>query len=497
MTHQRPARFLLMLTLFATLAVLPACTVNPATGEQTFTAFMSPEKEKEVGAEEHPKIIRQFGGAYEENDLGAYVAQIGLKLLKVSELPDDAFRFTVLNDDKINAFALPGGYVYVTRGLIALAENEAELAGVIAHEIGHVTARHTAERYSKTVAANIGLSIVGVIGSIYGAPREATQALSVGAESLLKGYSRDQELQSDELAVRYMTRAGYDPNAMSSFFKKMKAHDELRAAISGQPTNEESFNFRSTHPRTTDRIEQAITLANANGLSNPYIGRDPFLDRLDGIIFGDDLEQGIRRGRDFQHPYLQLAFTVPEGFVLINTPKQVIARHSNESVILFDMEDSDKARSITDIRRYLVSDWGGKIKLGNVERLDINGMEAWTGNVRRKTKSGPRDIRLLAILGDDAEIFRLVFMTPIDAFDAMAEGLKRTTYSFRRLSDSEAAAIKPLRINVINTTGGDTQRSLSERMSMETYAQEWFDLINAGTVQDGIAANSRVKIISE
>ncbi|HIM26208.1 MAG TPA: peptidase M48, partial [Rhodospirillales bacterium] len=142
-----------------------ACSTNPATGQQSFTAFMSRAEEIRIGAEEHPKIIKEFGGAYKDARLHAYIKRTGLALARKSEVTDLPYTFTILNDDKVNAFALPGGYVYITRGLLALAENEAEMAGVLAHEIGHVTARHSAERYSTAQATNLGLMVLGVLGS--------------------------------------------------------------------------------------------------------------------------------------------------------------------------------------------------------------------------------------------------------------------------------------------------------------------------------------------
>ncbi len=479
------------------LAVLPACSVNPATGQSSFTAFMSPADEKRIGAEEHPKIIEQFGGAYEEGKMAPYVEHIGERLSLVSELAGEKFTFTVLNDDTINAFALPGGYVYVTRGLIALAENEAELAGVVAHEIGHVTARHTAERYSTAMATNIGLTILGIVGAVYGAPGSATDLISRGADSILKGYSRDQELEADMLGVRYIARAGYDPEAMSSFFNKMKGHDELQSDISGKPSNEESFNHASTHPRTSKRIHQAIELAKETNVENPVFGTDLFLNAVDGIIFGDDPEQGIRRGRDFMHPGLKFQFRVPEGFVLKNTPDRVIAEHPNGSAIIFDMENPKKAQKIDDIRSYLVNTWGKTLSLRNVEELDINDMNAWTGSMRRNTRSGPRDIRLIVIRGDASQIFRLAFLTPIDEFDKMAKGLKRMTYSFKRLSQAEADAIKPWRVKVITADNTTTPENLAKKMDKTDHAQQWFELLNMTALQDGIEAGERLKIIGE
>ncbi len=490
-------RFYALFGVMTILHMLAACTVNPATGEQSFTAFMSPEDEKRIGAEEHPKILKQFGGAYDEVQVAGYAAQLGTGLVKVSELPDEQFRFTVLNSDEINAFALPGGYVYVTRGLIALAENEAELAGVIAHEIGHVTARHTAERYSQAMVANIGMSIASIIGSVYGAPRGTADLLSVGAEAVLSGYSREQELEADMLGVRYLGRAGYDTNAMKTFFEKMKAHDELQAAMTGTPTGEESFNFRSSHPRTTERIAQAIELASNGATTSTRIERDRFLDHIDTMIFGDDPKQGIRRGREFVHQDLRFKFTVPAGFILFNSPSQVLARHKNGTVAIFDMEDPDIARSVIDLRRYLIDRWGGKLDLRNVEQININGMNAWTGSLNKMTQKGQRDIRLIAIRGESDEIFRFVFLTPTELFSQMAEGLKRMTYSFERLSYAEAAKVKPLRIRVVDTSEGDTAETLSESMTIREFSHEWFNLINTNHLKDAYPAGERVKLIME
>ena len=203
--------------LIAPLLALSGCTINPATGEQSFTVFMSPAEEREVGSREHPKILKQFGGVYGDAELANYVHRVGTSLARVSEMPDLEFKFTVLNDDQVNAFALPGGYVYITRGLLALADDEAEMAGVIVHEIGHVTARHAAERYSRAVAARIGLSLIDVLASVAGAVTGTTDFVSLGAQLYLQGYSRDQEFQADMLGIRYLARAGYDANAVTAF----------------------------------------------------------------------------------------------------------------------------------------------------------------------------------------------------------------------------------------------------------------------------------------
>ena len=228
---------LLALLLIPALALPSACArvVNPATGQTEFTA-MSPAQEQEIGEEQHPQVLMQFGGPYDDAELQSYVSRIGDELAAVSELPELDFTFTVLNSEVINAFALPGGYVYITRGLLALADNEAELAGVMAHEIGHVTARHSAQRYSRGVLAQGGLAIGTVLAGVLGGGAAADlvqQAGGLGAQAYLAGYSRDQEFQADELGVRYMARAGYDPTAMSSFLEKLERNDQLMRRLSG------------------------------------------------------------------------------------------------------------------------------------------------------------------------------------------------------------------------------------------------------------------------
>ena len=194
----RDRRAIRVPALSLALVALAACTTNPATGRNSFTGFMSPQQELQIGAEEHPKILATFGGAYDDAGIAAYVDEVGQRLARNSDLPELKLTFTVLDSSIVNAFALPGGYVYVSRGLLALARNEAELAGVLAHEIGHVTARHSAQRYSQTIIAGLGAN---VLGAVVGAP--AGQLAQLGAATYLSAYSRDQEFEADTLGVRY------------------------------------------------------------------------------------------------------------------------------------------------------------------------------------------------------------------------------------------------------------------------------------------------------
>lgn len=483
---------LFVLALSVPLLGLGACSVNPATGKQSFTAFMSPEKEREVGAREHPKIIEQFGGVYDSPELGYYVARIGAKLAFYAELPDQDYTFTILNDDKVNAFAVPGGYVYVTRGLLAIASDEAEMAGVLAHEIGHLTARHTAQRYSATMATNIGLQVLGVIGSAAGAPVGAGQLASFGAQVALQSYSREQELESDMLGVRYLSRAGYDPEAMTGFFLKLQAHTKLQAVMRGEKDRSENFSIMSTHPLTSERIDEAERLAAAATSYSRERGKYTYDDEIDGLIFGDDPKQGIRRGRVFEHPELGIRFEVPRGFTMINTPSSVVARDEGGAVIIFDMAAAKTVRQAGGIARYMaaINVKGDRIK--NIERLTINDMDAVTGTARL----GKQDLRLLVIEESRDQFFRLQFRTPPARTKGLAVDFRRTTYSFMRLTRDEIDAIQPLRIGFKTVDDGDSARTLAADMPMGKFNLQWFELLNNIKPGAYLEPGSLVRVIS-
>ncbi len=491
---RRPFTFAAMLAVAAPLA-LGACTTNRATGEQSFTAFMSEEDELRVGAEEHPKMLKEFGGAYSDAQLEALVASLGRKLAAVSELPNLQFHFTVLNDKTVNAFALPGGYVYVSRGLIALCEDEAELAGVVAHEIGHVTARHTAERYSHAVAANLGLTALGVVGSVLGVPSGVGNLASFGAQAALQSYSRSQEMQADFLGVRYMTRAGYDPHALTSFFAKLDAHTRIEAEKEGRPAD--NFSVMSTHPRTADRIQQAARLAETSMPKDAIRGRGPFLDKVDGVIFGEDPKQGFVRDSDFIHPDLGFRFTFPPGMRVDNTPSKVVATDGQGTTIVFDAENPKVASGMGDLRDYLRRTWGAKLALSGVEQLDINGLEAATGQARAGTNQGPRDIRLVAIRLSRDHLYRFMFVTTPQATGRMSDALRRTTYSFRGLTKEEANSILPPRIRVTSVRAGDTPATFFANMPLGRFNEAWFNALNLNVVADGLAPGERVKIVTK
>ncbi|MCZ6720207.1 MAG: M48 family metalloprotease [Proteobacteria bacterium] len=488
-----PLRALLLpLTLLGGLVFgLSGCTTNPVTGGQSFTPFMSPADEKRIGAEEHPKLLAEFGGAYEEGGVANYVSSIGNLLKRTSETPNERFTFTVVDSPVVNAFALPGGYVYVTRGLITLADDEAELAGVIAHEIGHVTARHTAERYSRGMIAGLGAGLLGILTE----SPQLGQLGQLAAAAYIQGYSREQEFEADALGIRYMTRAGYDPRAMASFLTSLEAGDRLAQKIAGKEGTEPAMDLFRSHPRTGDRIARAAEAARSQSHQTLALDREPYLAAIDGLLYGDSPAQGFVRGRLFIHPELLFRFEAPPGFRLRNSSEAVIGEHENGALIIFDgAKPSSANQGMLD---YLRNDWAKGRGLESAERITINGLPAATGQTRINTNEGRYDARLVAIRLSADAIYRFLMLTPRAVTDALNEGLRRTTFSFRRIGPSEAAQYRTRRLQIVVVGAGDTPEGFARLMRVDDFPLETFRVLNGLRPGEALRAGQRVKIVVE
>ncbi|TAN59103.1 MAG: peptidase M48 [Rhodospirillales bacterium] len=477
---------------------LAGCSVNPATGQSSFTGFMSADDERRVGSEQFPVLIKEFGGEYRDSRLHSYLASVGNQLVRHSETPDAKFTFAIVNSDIVNAFALPGGYVCVSRGLMALCQDEAELAGVVGHEIGHVVARHSAQRYSQGMAANIGLMAAAVGLSVIGAGQAGQSLMNVaqyGAQAFLQSYSREHEMEADQLGLRYLSRTGYEPVAMVNFLESLRKHSILQARMAGQPEdNVDNFDMMATHPLTKDRIQQASQLAGASRPQTPRFERKAYLDAINGLLFGDDPEQGMLKGRSFMHPGMRFAFDVPKGFRVSNTPSKVVASNPKGAAIVFD---GAKPRGSGSIAGYLAREWAARANLSNIETVSINGMEAATGLTQGQTNGGQVvSIRLLAIRFAPDQIFRFTFLTPRNQAHAFDEDFKHTTYSFRRLSAEEAARVKPLRLIVVDARAGDTPERLGGNMPFEEFNPDWFKLLNDIDPGQTLQKGQTIKVIA-
>ena len=474
----------------ALAVILLGCTApNAATGQSGFTLFMPPGEEARIGRQEHPKVLARFGGVYDALETGAYVAAIGGRLAHHAGRPGLRYTFTVLNTPTVSAFAVPGGYIYVTRGLIALANSEAELAGVLAHEIGHIVARHTAQRYSRAVVAQLGTAVLGAVtGS-----REVGQLAQLGSELYLKSFSRKHEFEADTLGVKYLLATGYEPSAQALFLESLIQHKQLETALAGKRGGEPEAGFLSTHPRTPERVRRAIAAAGGGDSGRPR-RRQEYLERIDGLLYGDDAAQGFVRGRAFYHPMMRFAFEVPPGFRLVNTIERLIAKGPDGALVVLDGADKPVRG---DVMTYLTRVWAPGLALRDVELLDINGFRAATGRGTVRSRPRAMDIRLIAIRFRPDIVLRLSLITPHRLSAALSEDLRRMTYSFRALSEAEAAALRPQRIKVVTVQPGDSLESLAARMPFPDFRSERLRTLNRLPPGAPLTPGQRLKTVVE
>lgn len=472
----------------AALCALSACSTNPATGKQQFAALMSPAQENNVGAQEHRKIMAEYGNAYEGTALAAYVSGIGARLTQNTERGDVQYKFFVLDTPMVNAFALPGGYIYVTRGLLALANSEAELASVLAHEIGHITGRHSAERYSQGVLTSLGAAVLSAAAD----NNTASQALGLGAELYTKSYSRGQESEADDLGIRYLSRAGYDPRAMARFLSSLDHHSALESEIAGV-NGQKSFSYFSTHPRTADRVQQAMAIA-ANYPPPPGGNTgDSYLQAIEGLVYGDNVQQGFARGRDFYHPGMGFAFSVPDGFRINNAPRQVIATGNGGAVILFDAAGNPQR---LDPMTWTKNVWMKGEPLAGAESITINGMAAATASFPGKVNGQPMTVRIVAVAWSPDKMFRFQMAIPQNASADTIEGFKRTTYSLRPMTGEEKQSIRPWNIQIVTAGTTDTVATLARQQPFESLQAERFRVLNGLKGSEDTVPGKKYKLVS-
>ena len=480
MTHKSVSKLMIAVSA-ALLVAVGALTPRPASADWLSGI------ERSLGAQQHEQLVRAFGGAYENPQVQDYVDSLGQFLARTSEQPDLDYTFTVLDSPVINAFALPGGYVYVTRGLMALAANEAELAGVLAHEIGHVNAHHGLNRVGAGIFGELAALGLGVLLG-----EEAAQFGSSVAQLGLRAYSREQEYEADLLGVQYLARAGYDPWAMAGFLDNLLRQSRLEAEIAGQPGAPDAFNILATHPRTVDRIEQAIRQAGLTDVQDPMTARDLYLRKIDGLLYGDSPEDGFVRGRSFAHPQLRFAFEVPEGFRLLNGQTQVIAVNGEGVRVVFDRAKPESDSLFT----YLQREWAGEeVPLEQLSDFVVDGLPAAVALARIETRQGPRHLRLAAIRMPDDTVYRFLFATTPEQSSRYADAFVDTLYSFRRLSADEAETLKPRRLVLHKVEPGESVASLARRLPFADYREARLRALNGLESDQDVQTGQTVKLI--
>ena len=479
---------------FAAVA-LAACTASPPSGVPQ-ASLAAPAKQADATGippavlREHQRILATYGGVYNDPRLQTMIEQMVERLVAASERPDLHYKVTMLNSKSVNAFALPTGQLYVTRGLVALANDDSELASVLAHEMGHVIARHAEIREEQARQADL---VSRVVTDVVTDP--AAGALALAKSKLaLASFSRAQEFEADAIGVGIAARAGYDPYGAVRFLTSMEHNSELKPEQSGA-INPSAPDFLSSHPATPERITQA--LANARQYRPPATdgGTDfarakaAYLSDINGIVYGEDPSEGFVRGRRFLHPKLGFTFTAPDGFALDNTAQAVlgIKRGGGEALRL----DVVRVPAEQTLAEYLTSGWIEHIDPATVEDVTINGFPGASA----AAKGDQWDFRLYAIrFGSD--VYRFIFAAK-HRTPEIDRAFRESIGTFRRMSLAEIEDAKPLRLQLVTVGPGDTVEKLAGRMAVADRAVERFRVLNGLDPGDRLKPGSEVKIVVE
>ena len=437
--------------MLASLLVLGACAVNPATGRREL-ALVSEGQEIQMGREADPQIVDQLG-LVEDEAIQRYVSDLGLRLAAVSERPDLPWTFRVVDDPTVNAFALPGGFIYVTRGILQHFDSEAELAGVLGHEIGHVTARHSVSQMSRQQLQQIGLGVGMVLSENV---RDLGGLLSAGMQLMNLRYSRGDETQSDELGLRYMAELGYDPTAMIGVF------DMLAQVGSGGEGGGRIPEWQLTHPYPENRAYNIREFIVEAGLpSDGTIERAPYLRRLDGLVYGEDSRQGYFKDTRFVHPELAFELSFPNGWRTINQRSVVAAIEPSEESVITLQVASDAGSPAEALRAFLEQEG---ITAGSAREETSGGVQRARAEFEAAAEQGTVRGEVAFIRHGDLT-YRMLGYAPSAAWGRHAGSVSSAISSFGPLTDPAILAAQPWRVEI---------RTLSGATSLGTYATSNF-----------------------
>jgi predicted Zn-dependent protease len=466
--------------------VLAGCTSISGNGGPTAAIFGAGEAAQRtsgqgsVDTEEHSRIVAAYGGIYHNAKVEQALVPIVSRIVAASDRPDQPYRITILNAPAINAFALPGGYLYVTRGLLALANDSSEVAAVLAHEMGHITANHAVARQNKAREALIVSKAVSEV-------LDDKELALTSSQRTLASFSRQQELEADSIGVKTIGKAGYDPFAAARFLGAMARFSDFRSSMTLRDKRPE---FLASHPATPERVEFAEKAARQFGA--PGIGdidRDRYLDGVDGMVFGDDPGQGFVRERTFVHPGLAIGFTVPEGFIIDNTSEAVLATGVDGTALRFDAVGLAQGTQLAD---YLKSGWINGLDETTIRSFSVNGLQAASAEARAKGWF----FRIAVIQAGGAATYRFIFANET-ANAAFAEASRTTVESFRSFTAAELASLKALNIRVITAAAGDTEAILARRMRGVDRPRELFRALNDLEPGVRIEPGTKVKIVTD
>ena len=467
-------------------------TAGPAV-PKPFTA-----QEKNQGAKYHTEILKEFGGPMQSPQT-AYVVRVGKNIAMQSGLGNaqSDFNVTLLNSSVNNAFALPGGYVYITRQLVALSNDEAEMAGVLGHEVGHTAARHSEKRKNNATLAGllgVGGSILGAVlgnsGGLLGALGGGLQQYAGPlAQVFSLKYSRTQEEEADDYGIRYLSKAGYEPSAMASMLNSLALQTNVDTQVAGLVDNRVP-EWASTHPDPARRVSRAASRSKSYPASS-LRNADAHLAAIDGMLYGDDPAQGVVEGQDFRHPQLKMQFTAPYGFGMQNSSDAVtINGNSGKAIFTSGAFDGNRSSYIAKALKAVSGD-SGTIPAGEIRRTTVNDIPAFYTNAVVNTQQGQRVVTVFAYEWAPGTAYHFVTITASNAnpFDRMFA-------SMARLTAAQAATVKPRKLRVVTAGPQDNVASLAARMAYSSLQTERFRALNGLSSNATIRAGQKLKIVT-
>ncbi|HVY51706.1 MAG TPA: M48 family metalloprotease [Devosia sp.] len=432
-----------------------------------------------IGARENPKIIASYGGIYSDRPAEIMLAQIVSKLLSAADQPNTRFTVTILDSPVVNAFALPGGYIYVTRGILALANDQSELAAVLAHEISHVILKHAQARTSRIRTTAL---VDKVVSGVFGGDPRTDQATSQ-AQLSLAAFSQAQELAADREGIMIAGRAGFDPHAAARFLGAMG-----RFAQYTQGDVDQGADFLSSHPSTPDRIQKATEIARSF-FGAPGIGeqnRGDYMSAIDGLTFGDSPQQGAISGQRFIHPGLKFTFTVPPGYNLQISNGAVVGVAGDGEAVRFDSASVPDTMTLTD---YLKSGWIAGLDAGSVQAQTLNGFDTASG----KAATDQWNFRV-KVVRYGGKVYRFIFAARIDS-ELFARGADQTIASFRQTTPADLRQVHTLQIKTVTAGPVDSADSLTRRMGAVSDAANLFYILNNLYPGDPVTPGAPYKVV--
>ena len=468
------------------MLALAGCATNPVTGNREFV-MMSEAQEIAMAREADGEVRREMG-LYEDDALQRYVEEIGLELASRSHRPELPWSFAIVDSPAVNAFALPGGFIYLTRGIMPFLGDEADLAGVLGHEIGHVTARHTVRAYTRGSGAQLGLLALGIFSPT---ARAVGGVAETGLGVWFLRYGRDAELQADRLGAEYAATSGWDPTGVRDMLSTLSRISE-GTDRRGVP------NWLSTHPEAADRVERVgSTLAELGAqmdITDLRVNRQGYLDRLDGMIYGDNPDQGIVRGRDFLHPDLRFALRFPDGWEVINTETQVVARQPGEEVyMLLQLVTDAETRDLEAVAVSNMRDGGYRLDSGG--ETTVGGLDAFVGTFTGERGNDGQPRARVAYIDHRRSVYVLGGLAEAQAYDRVEAEFNEAIRSFRALSAAEAEEIRPNRIRFYTVAAGDTWQSIAQDAGQGIVPSNTLAIMNGFPVNEQPRTGDRIKIV--